>query len=84
MNKVVKIGVVIVIVAVVYLMLTIFMTLISGISQDTVAVMESSHNMTDYPGTSEAMGATPWVIWFIPGAIGIGAVVVILRSPTEE
>lgn len=80
MKKVVSIGVIIVLVGLAYIMMTLVMPTISGITQDTADAMETSHNMTAYAGTSETMGATPWILWFIPGGIGIYAIIIALRQ----
>lgn len=41
--------------------------------------MAATSNMSNYPGTSEFMVASPWVLYLVPPAIGIALVVAILR-----
>ena len=80
MTKLRDVGIIIVLVAVVYGLMALFMPIISDLSTEAQATMAAGHDMTDYPGTSEAMGSAPWLLWFVPALIGGVAIVVRLRA----
>jgi len=65
-----------------YLILGASMPAITGIVSTANTSLAASANMTNFPGTAEAVNAFPWYVWFIPGGICVAAVVGILRSPT--
>jgi len=75
-------GVVIIIglVIVVYLLLLVVMPVMVDIIATSNATMTASSNLTNYPGATESMIATPWVLFFVPGVIGIIVIVIYLRS----
>lgn len=62
-----------------YIFLLIFMPIISGAAITANTTMDSSVNMSQFPGTSEALVSSPWGLWFAPGIIGIAMIVFILR-----
>ena len=81
MNKLGAILFTIIMVSICYLFLLVVMPFLSDIASTTNISLEASHNMSLYPGTAPAVLSTPWVLWFVPGFIGIVAVILILRQP---
>ena len=80
MQKLVWIAIVVALVSACYLIMLITMPLVSDLAATANSTMNATSNMSLYPGTSEALMASPWILWFIPGAIGIGVIIVILKS----
>lgn len=79
-----KLGGVIIIVAAVifvYLLVLVFQTVLVDAVSTANTTMAASSNMSNYPGTQEAVLASPWVLWFAPGVIGMIAVVIRLKRP---
>lgn len=78
-----KIGHVIIVVAMVvavYLLMLVVMPVVVDMSLTANSTMNASSNMSLYPGASPALIASPWVLWFVPGVIGMIAIVVILKK----
>lgn len=82
MTKLRDVGIIIVLVAVLYGLMALFMPIIADLSTDAQATMDAEHDMTDYPGSSEAMGSAPWLLWFVPALIG--GVVIVIRLRAEN
>lgn len=80
MTKLRDVGIIIVLVAVVYGLMALFMPIIADLSTDARVTMAVEHDMENYPGTSEAMGSAPWLLWFVPALIGGVVIVVRLRA----
>jgi len=77
-----KIGAVIIVmgaVIAVYLLLLVTMPILVDFASTANTTMAATSNMTNYPGTQEAVLSTPWVLWFAPGVIGMIVVVIILK-----
>lgn len=81
MNKIGQVTIVVVVVGILYLLLLAVMPVLTGVAATANATMAATSNMSNYPGASEGLIAAPWVLWFVPGAIGMIAVVVILKQP---
>ena len=83
MNKIGAVIIVVGVVAAAYLFLLVVMPVFTDIvSTANVTMTEATANFTDvYPGTSEFMVSTPWIMFFVPGVIGIILIVMILRKP---
>ena len=81
MHKIGRIAIVVVMVIAVYLFMLVVMPTIVDIVSSANSTMDASSNMSMYPGTSPAVLATPWFLWFVPGVVGMIAVVVILKKP---
>jgi len=82
MTMISKYGGVLAIVAgviVVYILLLIFMPVIVDTAGIATTTMNSTSNMSLYPGTIPAVTAAPWALWFAPGVIGIVSVIFVLR-----
>lgn len=45
------------------------------------ATMAATSNMSNYPGTSDFMVASPWLAYLMVNAIGVIVVIMILRRP---
>ena len=83
MNKIGAVIIVVAVVAVAYLfMLLVMPVLTSIVSTANVSMANATANFTTvYPGTSEFMVSTPWIMFFVPGTIGIILIVMILKKP---
>ena len=82
-----KIGAVIVITFVVILayffLLVIIPNIVAPMALSANTAMDASSNMSFYPGTSGFLMSTPWILFFVPGVIGIALIVGILRLPSS-
>ncbi len=80
MNKLGAIAIVVAFVIAAYLFLLLVMPVITDIVATSNATMSASSNMSNYPGTSETLVSTPWILFFIPGVVGMVVIVTILRK----
>ena len=79
-----KLGAVLIIIGVVigcYLILLVTQTVVVNLVESANATITASSNLTNYPGTQGFLLSTPWIMWFVPGVIGMIAIVIILRRP---
>jgi len=78
-----KIGAVIVVVSIVcalYLIMLTVMPVVVDLSLTANSTINASGvNLTAMPGSTEVLVSAPWVLWFVPGVIGMIAIVIILR-----
>jgi len=82
MNKIGAVIVITVMVIAAYLLLLIVVpNVIAPAALSANTAMDASSNMSLYPGTSGFLMSTPWILFFVPGVIGIAIIVVILRQP---
>ena len=79
MNKFMSVVIVVVVVIAAYLFLLVALPVLTDAVSTANTTMAASSNMSNYPGTQEFTLATPWIMFFLPGALGIGAIVVILK-----
>lgn len=78
-NKYGQVAFVCVVVFITYLMMLVVIPWMADITLAVNTTLNATSNMSNYPGTSEFLVAIPWILWWIPGVLGIAAVVVILR-----
>jgi len=64
-----------------YIFLLVVMPIISDAALTANTTMDATSNMSLYPGTSGFLMSTPWILFWIPGVIGIALIVIVLRSP---
>ncbi len=79
-----KIGAVLIVVGVViaaYLIILITHPVMVDIVATANTTMVASSNMSNYPGTSGMLVSTPWIMFFVPGVVGLIVIVAILRKP---
>ena len=80
-----KIGAVIIVVCLVIVCYLFMLIVIPGVVVPMVSsantTIAASSNVSDYPGTTSFLLATPWILWFVPACIGIVVIVVILKQP---
>lgn len=81
MNKIGQVAIVVAIVIAAYLLLLVTMPILVDFASTANTTMHAGSNMTNYPGTAEGVVAAPWALFFVPGVIGIFAIVVILKKP---
>jgi len=67
-----------------YIFLAVIMPGIVSITDDTATNLAATSNMSNYPGTKQAIQAYPLWAWFIPGGIGLGATAVFLKEHSRE
>lgn len=81
MNKLGAVVIVIVMVAACYLiMLVVIPDVVVPLIESANETMTASSNMSDYPGSQSFLVSTPWILFFVPGTIGIIVITLILRS----
>lgn len=81
MNKIGHVLIVIGLVIAAYLILMVTMGTVVDLAETANTTITASSNLTLYPGASEGLIAAPWVLWWVPGTIGMIAIVIILRKP---
>ena len=68
-------------VAALYLLMLVVMPVVADLATTANTTMNASVNMSLYPGASEGMMSAPWILWFVPGTIGMILIVATLRQP---
>ncbi len=63
-----------------YVILASSYTGLVDITTEAADTMAATSNMSNYPGTYEAVSAFPVYVWFIPGGVGLIATVVFLKQ----
>lgn len=66
-------------ISLVYVMLSVFIKFLADTTVSVNAELAAAHNMTQYPGASGFLLASPWILYFAPAAIGIVLIVLILK-----
>ena len=84
MNKIGAVITVVVLIIGTYLFLLVVMPIISDLALSANTTMNATSNMSLYPGTSGFLMSTPWILFFLPGVIGIALIVIILRQPSRS
>ena len=73
--------IVIVMVALCYVTMLVYMPVINTMVQTANATITASGaNLTAMPGSTSFLISTPWLMWFAPAVIGMIAVCIILRE----
>lgn len=80
MHKILAIAIVCGGVIIVHLLLLVVMPILADFASTANLTMTASSDLTKYPGSAEGVLVAPWVLWFVPGALGIVIIVGILRS----
>lgn len=62
-----------------YIILGLIMPAFNSITSDTLVSFNATANMTNFPGTYEAVASSPVWIWFIPGIVGVVTTAVMLK-----
>jgi hypothetical protein len=62
-----------------YVCIAFTMPLLSETAETAVVEVEKSPNVDQYIGAREGPRITPWVIYFLPGVIGVLATVIVLK-----
>jgi len=80
-----KIGQVLIVVFIVtlcyFLLIVIQPTVVELVETANTTMTAVTANVSAYPGSQDTLIATPLILWFVPGVIGMIAVVIILRQP---
>ena len=79
-----KLGAIIIVVGVVmfcYLVILVVMPVLTDAVSTANTTIAASANLTDYPGTQGFLLSTPWILFWVPGVIGMILVVIILKQP---
>lgn len=83
MNKFGAVATVCVAVFMVYLVMLVVMPWLADITLTVNSTLNATSNMSNYPGTSEFLLSITWILFFVPGVIGIATIIVILRLPSR-
>lgn len=81
MNKIGAVAIIIGVEIFLYLILLVVMPVLTDIIVTSNATMTASSNLSNYPGTQGFFVSQPWILFFVPGAIGIAVIVIILKQP---
>ena len=81
MNKIGAIVITVAMVIICYLLMLVTVPVMVGLISTANATMVASSNMTNYPGTAGFLTSMPWILWFVPGSLGIVVIIMILRKP---
>lgn len=79
-QKLFMLGIVWVLVAVAYIILATMMPAINELVSTANTSLVESANMSNFPGTQEAVTSAPLWLWFIPGMVGIVVSVIMLKK----
>ncbi len=63
-----------------YILLALTMPAHNAIVQDSLVSLNASANMSNFPGTYDAVAMFPVYVWFIPFVVGVVASVIHLRD----
>ena len=63
-----------------YLFLTIVMPILADFASSANTTISTSSNISDYPGTQEALLGAPLLLYFVPAVFAVILVVIVLRS----
>ena len=66
-----------------YIVIAVTMPTLQDLTDNTATELQATSNMSNYPGTLEAVNSYPLFAWFIPGAVGIVATVVMLKKDSD-
>ncbi len=80
MNKYKTVILTLVFVSIAYLLMIVFVPILGDFAGSANATMAASSNMANYPGTSGFLLATPWIMWFVPGAIALIVIIITLKK----
>lgn len=78
MVKIWHIGVIWGLVVFAYIIYANVFTVFTGLTDSAGAALQATSNMSNYPGTLEAVQSAPLWGWFVPGGVGIVATAVYL------
>ncbi len=82
MNKIGQVALVVFIMGVLYLILLAVMPVVSDMSiAANTTITASGVAVAEMPGSTSFLLAAPWILWWIPGVMGMIIVVAILRAP---
>lgn len=82
MNKIGYVMIVVGIVVALYLiLLTVMPTIVNLSITANTTIAGSGVDIAAMPGSTDMLILAPWLLWFVPGVIGMIAIVVILKSP---
>jgi len=84
MNKFGAVLIIIAMVSLCYLLMLFYMPIINTLVESANTTMTTSGaNLTAMPGAQSGLISTPWIIWWLPGVMGMAIVVVILKRPSK-
>lgn len=79
MNKIGWVAIIVALTAVSYLILMLVMPILVGVTTTVNATLAPTS--ANHPGAVEVIVATPWLMWWVPGVIGMILIVGILKRP---
>ena len=82
MKKLGAVIIIIVVVAICYVTMLVYMPVINTMVQTgNATITASGANLTNMPGSQSGLIAAPWILWWVPGVIGMAFIVIILKQP---
>ena len=81
MDKIWQVVIVCIGVGILYLFMMVAMPVMTELASTANTTMGASSNVSNYPGSTEAVLAAPYFLWFVPGALGMVSVIFILLKP---
>lgn len=81
MSKIGQVIIVTVAVFILYLIMLVVMPVLTDFASTANTTMAAGSNLTNYPGAAEGVLIAPYLLWWVPGVIGMVAVVFILKRP---
>jgi len=79
MNKIKTVAYIIGAVIVCYVLMIAVMPFVQELAFSVADDIELAHDMTQYVAADSGLRIVPWLLWFLPGVIGIVALVLTLR-----
>lgn len=81
-NKFGQVAIVVGIMGILYLLLLVVMPVLTDIASTANVTAHVTRNASSvYPGSTSFLLASPWILWWAPGVIGMIVVVIILKRP---
>lgn len=79
-----KLGAVLIMIGVVgacYLVLLVVIPVLANIIVTANAtIVENVADVSAYPGAQSFLVSTPWILFWVPGVVGIAAIILVLRA----
>ena len=81
MNKLGAVLIIIGVVGVCYLILLVVMPVLANIIVTANASIAADvADVSAYPGAQSFLVSTPWILFWVPGVVGIAAIVLVMRA----
>ena len=81
MNKIGQVILVVFGVSILYLLMLVVIPIMMDMASSANATITLESNPANYPGGTSFLFVIPWICWWVPGCIGMSAIIVILKKP---